>query len=190
VFTLVLAAAAIYQFVIMGNQLETMRTDQRAWLEVERNPDSPRGDLTTVEFTAGQPVTYPIRVANVGKTPAQHVIVRLFLNIIGTDQEPPLDRVDKAVPGSPYPFNLMETGIIFPNADMKLLGDRAKKGGANQTATDEEVGAIKDGRGLLVVYGVVTYDDVFKRPHWTKFCIEAPRQASSTSGCAYYNSAD
>ena len=33
-FTAVLAAAAIYQFIIMGGQLDTMRKDQRAWVSI------------------------------------------------------------------------------------------------------------------------------------------------------------
>src|SRR4051812_8111045 len=38
VFTGVLACAAIYQFVIMGNQLDTMRKEQRPWIKVSFAP--------------------------------------------------------------------------------------------------------------------------------------------------------
>jgi hypothetical protein len=126
----------------------------------------------------------------VGKTPAQNVVVKLFVDIVSSGEEPPLDRLDSAVPGSAYPFNLMETGIIFPNSDLKMIVNRALKGGAERTATSDEVSAIREGTARLTVYGIVRYDDVFGKPHWTKFCTEFPVIQSGTRGCAHYNSAD
>ncbi len=57
-FTLVLAIASIYQFVIMDGQLGMMQTDQRAWLELSNEaPDlidmksiATNGDIRTTHL--------------------------------------------------------------------------------------------------------------------------------------------
>ena len=51
-FTAVLAVAAIYQFIVMGGQLDTMRKDQRPWM-----------DLTFTTNSNALQVGYPITAA-------------------------------------------------------------------------------------------------------------------------------
>ena len=195
VFTLVLAAASIFQFIIIGNQLDVMRKDQRAWLEFQKQPDTPGGEMTTLQITTGQPVTYPLRVTNIGKTPARNIVVKIFVDIVDSSQNPPLDHVEavQAVEvGSPYAVGRIRAGIVFPNTSLKQVVVRPMNGSsAPMVATDDEVSAIKYGRAYLAVYGIITYDDVFNTHHWTTFCDwESLGGTFNAAQCAKYNNVD
>jgi hypothetical protein len=191
VFTFFLAASAIYQFILMDGQLNVMRKDQRAWLKVEPVPDVPTGDTTSAQIAYGQPVVYPLRITNTGKSPARKFAMKIFIDIIDASQEPPLDRVEDS---SSYPNGgSITAGIIFPNADFKQPITRVAKGGTPVTATIDEVNAIKTGGAYLAVYGIINYDDIFNAHHWTKFCtwIAGSRSGSfHAQQCAQYNNVD
>jgi uncharacterized repeat protein (TIGR01451 family) len=191
VFTLVLAGASIYQFVVIGRQLDVMRKDQRAWLKVGAQPDTFGAETAHWNITTGQPVTYPLQVINVGKTPARNVVMNIFMDIVDSSQEPPLDRVEGAKAGSPYPFARITAGIVFPNSNFKQLVVRPMKGDGPLVATDSEVSAIRDGKAYLAVYGIITYDDVFKTHHWTRFCEwDGLNGTFHTERCTKYNNVD
>lgn len=180
-FTFVLALSAIYQFIIMGGQLDVMRTDQRAWLQFQASPTKPGSDGATWQLTSGQPVTYPLRVVNTGKTPAKNLDMKIFIDIVPADQEPPLEYVDK---NSGHPYGHITSGIVFPNADFNQTVVRPSADGSPQLA-------IKDGKSYLAVYGVIDYDDVFKTHRRTKFCAWIATSGTfHASGCTKYNSVD
>jgi uncharacterized repeat protein (TIGR01451 family) len=188
-FTLALAVTGIYQYVVINRQLDAMRKDQRAWLEFQTTPDKPGMDLANITITSGQPVTYPVRVVNIGKTPARNIIMKIYVDIVDASREPPLDRAENG--GSSYPHGLLTAGIIFPNADFKQPVARPAKDGSLLLATESEVSAIKDARAYLAVYGVITYDDVFNAHHWTKFCSwQSAGGTFHTYQCTQYNNVD
>jgi uncharacterized repeat protein (TIGR01451 family) len=168
-FTSVLAAAAIYQFIIMGGQLNVMRIDQRAWLKFEAYSNTGEAERFDTTITTGQAVTYPLRIENIGKTPATNIVVKIFVDVVDSSQEPPLDRVDGAKIGSLYPFGLIQSGIIFPNTDFKQLVVRPQKGGGPLVATDSEVSAVRNSQAYVAVYGIITYEDVFHTPTGRSF---------------------
>ena len=79
-FTAVLAAAAIYQFIIMGGQLDTMRKDQRAWVSIiQKGPI-----VLNVGVTPSEVVT----ISNTGKTPAKHVAAHFYVEIVPNGKAP------------------------------------------------------------------------------------------------------
>ncbi len=187
-FTFVLASAAIYQFIIMGSQLKVMRIDQRAWLKFEAAPVKAGDESVSWQIVPGQPVTYPLRVVNTGKTPATNIDMRIFADIVDASQEPPLGHVEEH---AHVPHGHITAGIIFPSSDFKQPVVRPGNNGAPLMATDDEVIAVRDGRAYLAVYGVIAYDDVFKTRHWTKFCnwIALKGQFHALK-CTQYNSVD
>jgi hypothetical protein len=190
-FTCVLAVAAIIQFIVTDHQLNVMRNDQRAWLEFGAQSGTSEGGGPDWHITSGQPITYPIRIANVGKTPAKHMVVKVFVDVIDSSQDPPLDRVGTAKTGSAFPFALVEAGVVFPNGDFSQSVMRVVRGGAPLVATLDEARALRDGRAYLAVYGIITYDDVFNAPHWTKFCHWVAGDGSfHARGCTEYNGVD
>jgi hypothetical protein len=117
------------------------------------------------------------------------MVMKIFVDIVDASQEPPLDHVEDAGAGSPYPFGLI--GIIFPNTDFKQPVVRPMKGGAPLVATDSEVRAVREGKAYLAVYGVITYDDVFNTHHWTRFCNWIALNGTfQTRRCTDYNNVD
>ena len=188
VFTGLLVAVAIWQILITKGQLGVMRNDERAWLKVESQPDTAGGDLTSVNITIGQPVTYPFQISNIGKTAARNIDAKIFYAITYANQEPPLDHVMQF---SKYAHNNLISGIVFPGGVLKQIGERPGNEGHSMPATDAEVEAIKEGKGYLAVFGIVDYDDVFDVHHWTKFCIWISKTGTfQTRECAEFNKVD
>ena len=97
-FTFVLACAAIYQFVIMGNQLDTMRKDERPWLKI---------DFTLNTLQANQPIAGTIHVVNNGKTPARAITADMAIERVRNGELPRLTY--------PLPHPRFTTGLLFPN---------------------------------------------------------------------------
>jgi hypothetical protein len=181
-FTLVLAVTSIYQGAVIYRQLDAMRKDQRPWLELDALPD------TTSTLTAGRPVTCLVHLRNIGKTPARNVEAKIYLDIIDFHREPPLDDVEQNLA---HPRAYINTGILFPNSDFKLVTMRPAGGGSPALATESEVTAVREGRAYLAIYGIVNYDDIFNMHHWTKFC-EWPsvRGNFQPYHCTNYNNVD
>jgi uncharacterized repeat protein (TIGR01451 family) len=187
-FTCVLAVVAFYQFTVTGGQLDVMRIDQRAWLQFEAAPTKTGDANVTWQIVSGQPVTYPLRVVNTGKTPAKNIILKVFVDIIDANQEPPLDHVDAT---SGYPHSRITSAIVFPNSDFKETVFRPSDNSSPRLATDDEVKAVREGRAYLAVYGIITYDDVFRIHRWTRFCEWiATGGHFQASGCTRYNAVD
>jgi len=187
-FTLVLTVVAIYQTAVIEGQLETMRIDQRAWLKVGGTPDKPGDDHASWKITSGQPVVYPLRVTNSGKTPAANMDMSVFVEIVDADKEPSLEYVDTPIG---HPHGHATSGIVFPNVDIDQPVIRPSDDAGPRVATDDEVRAVKDGKAYMAVYGIVRYDDVFQRHRWTKFCIwSALTGTFQAKSCTQYNSAD
>lgn len=185
IFTGVLSVASTYQFILLGGQLNIMQNDERAWIQVGSQPDAQGSDTTTLHFSAGQQVTYPLRVKNIGKTAASNVRMKIFVDIIDASHEVPLNRVND----ESYPRNNITSGIIFPGSDFRDFVVRVGENGTVLPATSAEVSEIKNGKAYWAVYGLVTYDDLFRGHHWTKFCMWGAESGTFfTRTCTEYNS--
>jgi uncharacterized repeat protein (TIGR01451 family) len=151
-------------------------------------PDKPGSDISSVHADVGQPMTYPLGIKNTGKTPARNMIAKIFLDIIDSDQEPPLSRVADAT----YERGIITAGILFPDSDIKQPIIRPTQDGKARLTTDSEVKALQEGKAYIAIYGIITYDDVFGVHHWTKFCKwqGVPNSTYHASQCTAYNSVD
>lgn len=171
-----------------------MRQDQRAWIKFGPQEDTPGGDKSTIQITAGQPVAYPLRVANIGKTSAKNVDAKVFVEIVDASREPSLNHIENAKLGSPEPLTIISAGILFPTTDFKQKVYRVIKSGGSDplVATNDEVIALTTGKAYLAVYGIITYDDVFQTPHWTRFCDwrSFANGLYSTYKCTEFNGVD
>jgi hypothetical protein len=189
IFTLALVATSIYQMIIVGGQLDVMRADQRAWVKFEQIKDA--GEQVTSQFTIGQPLSLPVRFVNTGKTPATRVHVKVFMSLINVGAEPPLEDVK---PGDlPWYASLSgESGVIFPNSDIKNVVTRTNKDGGPFPMTEAEFNAILGGTSYLFVWGTATYDDIFQAHHWTKFCYWVGSNSNNQKNerCSKYDSVD
>lgn len=168
VFTGLLVVVAIYQIIITKGQLDAMRTDERAWLRLGPQPDTPGVEKSSISITCGQPVNYPFQIANIGKTGAINIEAQLYYSILDASQDVPIYEIDDT--STDHPHNYFTTGFIYPNEAMKYTGWRPQKGNSPLLVTKDESIGYRDGMKYLAIFGIVSYDDVFGNHHWAKFC--------------------
>jgi len=181
------------QWSVIGSQLDVMRKDQRAWIEAS-GVSAASGTGVTINIMAGQPASYPIKFINTGKTPARNIDASIFVNILNDAEDPPLANVESLVEHNgttAYGVNKISAGIVFPNRDFGHSVIVLDEHGGPQNATEREVEALRNGTAYVAVYGIVTYDDVFKIHHWTRFCTWVALSGSPRAlRCTQYNSVD
>ncbi len=175
IFTGVLAGAAIYQFILLGGQLDTMRKDQRPWLDLTFKSNS---DVLQV----GIPITASAHVVNEGKTPARSVSADIVIEMVKNGEEPRLN--------FPLPHSRFTTGVLFPNQPMDspvfMRVRTASDGVSAETdpVTQAELDDFNQGNSFIVVYGMVSYEDFFHVSHWTKMCGFFPKLGSTKGASA------
>jgi hypothetical protein len=90
-------------------------------------------------------------------------------------------------------------GAVIPNNpdELEIRRLRFKLDSAGETEespiTPDERTALSEGKAWLATFGLVEYDDVFKKRHWTQFCDWSqfkPGIQYSAQGCSEYNNVD
>jgi hypothetical protein len=161
-----------------------MRQDQRAWIKI---------DFGTFRTVDNQPLAVPWTLVNTGKTPAKHVDGHAVVEIVVRGQTPHFvyDR---------YPNAHFGANLVTPNEPAKSFGFQSLQFKPDTKDTEPlnmsttEIAEINDGRAYAVVHGIIRYEDIFKTPHWIKFCT--PSSASIlkiqefVKPCIDYNDAD
>jgi hypothetical protein len=189
-FTLVLAGSAIYQFIIMGGQLKVMKLDQRAWIAPKVSDSS---EPARVQVGAGKSVVFPTLLQNIGKSVALDLNAKLFVEFVASDKAPNLSRIDTENPNT-----VVISKIVFPNEHAGAIVRRMHQIGEtnkweDEPATLQEQIDMTTGKNYFSVYGIVNYWDIYKVPHWVKFCrwIGNPdQQYPGARKCAEYTEAD
>lgn len=159
-----------------------MRQDQRAWIGVELTSDptpNAKQGTATVSVTENQPIGIPLRFTNTGKTAARHVEAIFFVEVVKNGQVPLLNSKKKAESG-------FSAGIVYPSIHSDIAAFRIRP------ATRTEQQDLISGQAYIAVYGRVDYRDVFKVPHWNKFCLWIPFASIGYTSreCAQYNNVD
>ena len=176
-FTFVLAVAAIYQFIIMGRQLDTMRKDQRPWIDLSFNPN---GNALQV----GSSITAVAHLVNGGKTPAKDISGDIVITLVKNGEEPRFDY--------PLPHSRFTTGALFPSRPMDPAVFSRVRTAADGVSvetdllTQAEFDDFNQEKSFIVVYGMVSYKDFFGISHWTKICGFFPKP-SGTKGVTAKN---
>lgn len=181
-FTGVLAAAAIYQFVITDGQLHAMKQDQRAWVKIA----SPEPLATG----GGQPIIAPVHLINTGKTPALNYLGEALVKILPIEQEPAFDY-------SQWDHGRTNGGILY-TADPRDIEASMYAKDAWTTShpemialSDTDYKKFLDGKAYIVVYARVTYSDIYGVNHWTHFCNWSSHAPSSPAlKCSECNRVD
>jgi len=175
--------ASIYQFIIMGSQLDEMRKEQRPWIRVT---------FDSSPMEALGPVSGIVHLVNKGKTPAKAISADFVMQRIKNGEEPTFDY---SVPHVNY-----STGVLFPDESGDAHPSRLRKSSScdsaePETLTKSEFDDLKGTRVFFVVYGMIHYNDFFGVDHWTKFCGFAAISSTTSStvtakGCTDYNDVD
>jgi hypothetical protein len=140
------AANAAQESITLTRQMGHL--DQRAWVATTSATGKPE---------EGKTMPIAVTMRNTGKTFAKNVAIAGCVRHVAKDAEPDFDReIASVVPKS--------VGVMPPN------GDYFSEGPTTTVVTKEHFENIKEGRLTIFVFGKITYDDIFKCPHWTLFC--------------------
>jgi hypothetical protein len=178
------ADVAVNAFIATRKSSES---ETRAMVKMHRN-----GELQAIP---NKTLELPVRVNNIGRTPAKNVVASTYVEIVPKRESPNLSESDV------LPLYQAEVGDLFPGdyADFNVRRTKAKgevrKGGATEIwfLTDEESKGLKAGETYVAVHGRVAYDDIFHVRHWTNFCFWYPFAAVDdykASKCVEYNTED
>lgn len=152
---LVAFLAAVIIMVITYHEWQDMRQehmlDERAWLMVS--------DFSQMVSEKNDFVTFNIIAKNTGKTPAINVQSAMFwakrLDLIPQRDERPNPQVNS--------WNIPPDG-----------GNRAE----SPPVTTDMMQGVANGVPFYM-YGTFWYDDIFKRHHWSQFCVRVERTSTA-----------
>jgi hypothetical protein len=187
-FTAALTGASLYQFLILRGQLDVMRKDQRAWVAavtgVPETPPSGTGKLLRI----------PVEIKNTGKTSARDVKVEVIARIVKNGDDARCEY------GNQVPGTSRGTKVFLPNAPRTFYGVILSAPATEKTlaqprvVSPDEIQQLIDGREFFVVYGRVSYRDIFNQQHWTHFCswggLGTKPAMFSSGSCFAYNEID
>jgi hypothetical protein len=138
-----------------------MRQDQRAWIKMAPNPKDEK-----LTLTKGISVKYPIRVTNIGKTPAKNVEVHLVAEILRSTEGASLrykKNHERVVIGILFPSDFDDMDAFLLNPDKPGISDLP-------LLQHSQLESLKDGSTYLVIFGTAKFVDVFGTHHWVRFC--------------------
>ena len=165
-----------------GLQWEAMHdallVDQRAWVSVVVPPSFP---------LEGSSIPASIQIANTGKTPAKDVEGDIVATVLKKGEEPSFDL------STGHPHNKLYAGAIFPNAPINTTIAIVRYGALTPETvvlTPELRQQIANGESFVILYGRITYDDVFGASHWTAFCTGSGSAMGDLRKCLTYNDVD
>jgi hypothetical protein len=120
--------------------------DQRAWVATTGIHGKPEPD---------RPYILIIGVKNSGKTFAKKVTIRCHMRAVPKGKEPNFNEIPTMEPQS--------VALLPPNGEYASVSGDTK-------LSPELIDKIKAGDVVVFAFGEITYIDIFKCLHWTKFC--------------------
>lgn len=169
VATVIYAVVSSRQLAVMHQQLENSQLDQRAWV----------GPVEAIMPKAGEkPEPHlGVKIMNSGKTPARRLLTKISTQYLPAEAEFAPSYKDNSVkPG----VSVIQPGMRINLFSLATLG----------VMTPQEIDGVRTGRNILYLYGLITYEDIFGRPHSTRFCLYLQSDLSGFNACSTYNDAD
>jgi len=165
-----IAAVAVWQMQQTNEALAIQRSqidlDERAWVTVDK-----------VEALPGSTNIFLITIKNTGKTPAINTV--LWRSIILTNKD--------AVFTCPLNPTNMPPKFIILGPDSTSTGDTSSMPVSN---ADWRHVYYTNPTDHLYLYGIIKYDDIFGRHHWTRFCFDVVGGLTDFQGTPFGNSCD
>lgn len=167
---------------VLDTTVQQFRLEQRAWVGFVSAlpPEYKEGDKD-VYVKDGQPLRAGVSIINSGKTPALNVHAVAAMSYWKSDDEfTPVYKIANMLGGP-------STSVIQPDNTISITTPSfPEKGGINKADVDN----IISGRWTVYISGYITYDDVFREHHRTKFCCFLDRGLRSFHNFKNYNEAN
>ncbi len=173
ILDVLLLAAILIQAKIYRNQVEEMRIDRRAWIAA----------VNVVGFPEpGKQFRPKVILMNTGRTFAKRLEVagggdfQTDRNHL-PDFESHLRRV--AQNNRSHGFS---RAMFAPNAQTEISMETE----VDNTMDETTIEPLKKGSPKFFIYGQVTYDDIFNKPHWLVFCSTLEYNPKETQNGGWY----
>jgi hypothetical protein len=130
-------------------------------------------------FSAGSQGTFGFVVVNSGRTPA--------LGVQSSTATRAFPRGSKFSPIYAEPLSKQESkGVFHPGVPFEIT----TKSPGTRGFTQAEIDNFKRGEIVMYLYAEITYQDIFKRSHYTRLCVFMEQDLLTTKGCDTYNDAN
>jgi hypothetical protein len=148
--------------------------DQRAWVGVTAISGS---------WEVGKPVTITIEFKNTGKTPAINITIVRYGEKIRINELPNFD-IEKIAKKE----GIISTGTIMPGGigsiPVPIAADWQSQ------PRDNLITEVLTGKQLFCIHGIINYEDIFRKPHWTTFCYIYNKEAKAYGPYDGHNDTD
>lgn len=141
---------------------EAMRQDQRAWMGLDSVTGKPEGD---------KPFDIMLALKNTGRTPARSVVIYSTYDPVATGMPPEFKKI-----GDP-----IKVGFVSPNA-MHFFIIHPSQG---KIVTKEQLPIFQT--YSFYVFGILTYEDIFRKKHWFTYCLSMEPDGSRYDYCPNHN---
>ena len=156
------------------------RRDERAWIAFAFVGGN-------IQLTVGKSFFVTTQVLNTGKTPAKNVEGNIAVRVVKKGEH--LEFV--YTPG--HANYRVVGGTIFPNGSITQSFEGIQHGPEKAEAiviTKTLLQEIVSSESFIVVYGKLTYTDIFGAPHWTTYCRYVTNPSLISEECTRYNNTD
>jgi hypothetical protein len=143
--------------------------DQRAWVGVY--------DISKPDLGIDKPFTTTVVIRNTGKTPAKDVTAS-FTITPGDPDAPDFTKLPEST----------THGVVQPNGDNQIVLDATRK--VNDKLPKNLFDRINTGKTIMLVYGRVTYVDVFGYHHWAESCSFFSLKQKAFAQCKAHDEID
>lgn len=176
-----IVVAIVFQAFIYHKQWKAMQcglSDTRKAVQYSETAYVAVKDASLTQFEVGKKIAAGLTFVNAGNTPAYNERSYCYIELR-----------DK-----PLPPNLTDFQDIGEEPSMHIIppngGVRHQLVETEVVLTDQMRGLVEQGRYQTYVWGIVTYEDIFGREHWTKFCLVQYKNSARLDGCGNNNEAD
>jgi len=128
---------------------------------------------------AEKPPILSILVRNSGRTPALHIE-----NVIGTLVTLASNKVHDPPNDQFPPGDIVFRSVLQPEGTTRFSGN------FKYPMPDSDIQSILSGQKRFYVVGVITYSDVFKAKHFSKFCYQLSEDLTNFFSCPDYDKTD
>jgi hypothetical protein len=140
--------------------------DQRAWVGV--------ADFVTPELKAGEKADFGVIITNSGKTPALKVQVQMIGRMLGKD----------LVFSPSYPLKPPGSSVTILDPGMRACVNDLH---LTYRFSQGEVDNMRNGIVVMYLFGKISYEDIFRRPHCRTFCRYLSPDFGAANVCDTYN---
>jgi hypothetical protein len=150
------------------------KLDQRAWVgPIEATEPLFSDGSDKVYVKEGMKTTLGVVVINTGKTPALKHRHKIGMHIIKAETA--------LVPDYPTTKTPSSITVIQPG------GRVIEEVTSNTVMTKELLDKLSSGDYILYLHGIINYEDIFRVPHETTFCMYLKPNLKTLSACETYN---